>query len=402
MPRRRPWPESCANGVARLDRRSGAGAEGGAGASDRQCEHGIFSLTSCVAFGDNTHSRTGASGGLRGENRLPCGVVCRAFHESPKRSEIAYEDDYKIHLVNADGSGARTLTGGAKQVWSPDGSRLAFTGRAWHVSVVNRDGSGLRTIGKPTPAAFSVAWSPDGTRLAYTANELESNEGVNVHVVNADGSGDHALTGPGASDGGLAWSPDGQHIAFQRGSSVSNEDGSVIDPKLWSMNDDGTAQKQLTNSSAGSDSPAWSPDGKRRAWPRHSGCSLLVDAGSSRRGFLRAAHRALRCEVYCGTRDFQRPAAPAPELSAAGANVLSRTGKTIYLLDGKRGNERILAVAASKPFGLSIEGRRVAWADDGGIRAVFLHTADPSLAKGRFVGARVLTPSVHAGLAKLL
>jgi len=352
---------------------------------------------------------------------------------SPKRSEIAFDDPYKIHVVNADGSGDRTLAGGDREpnnrvplrpVWSPDGSWLAFAGRAWHISVVNRDGSRLRTFGRPTPAALSVTWSPDGTHLAYAANNPDAGAGVNVHVVNADGSGDHALTEPGRADGGLAWSPDGRHIAFLRGSSVSSADGSLIDPRLWIMNADGTGQKQLTSSRADEDSPVWSPDGKwiafsrgeiyairadgsaetqltttRAVGPRssaelrvarrgrlvatvaapgrvtavalsHSTLALLVDVPSGQRIELFDA----RTTVARGT--FSAPRYTAPELSVAGMNVVFRAGKTIYLLNGRRRSERILASAGSTPIGLSIEGRRVAWAESvgyrGRIRAIFL------------------------------
>lgn len=60
------------------------------------------------------------------------------------------------------------------------------------------------------------------------------------------------------------------------------------------------------------------------------------------------------------------PATTAPELSAAAANVVFRAGNEIYVLDGDRRAIRLIAVAGSTPLDLSIEGPRVAWAENGG------------------------------------
>jgi DNA-binding beta-propeller fold protein YncE len=59
------------------------------------------------------------------------------------------------------------------------------------------------------------------------------------------------------------------------------------------------------------------------------------------------------------------PVTTAPELSAAAANVVFRDGNAIYVLDGDRRAIRVVAVAGSTPIGLSIEGPRVAWVENG-------------------------------------
>ena len=67
-------------------------------------------------------------------------------------------------------------------------------------------------------------------------------------------------------------------------------------------------------------------------------------------------------------------AGAAPLLSASGDLIVFRTGRKIRLLDTAGGTTRVLATAAATPIGLSIEGRRVAWAesvaDHGQVRAV--------------------------------
>jgi hypothetical protein len=89
-------------------------------------------------------------------------------------------------------------------------------------------------------------------------------------------------------------------------------------------------------------------------------------------------HAAVERYSLDGNRISQHavPAAAGPELALAGTRIVYRVGREIRLL----GRPRPLAVAASRPIGLSIEGRRVAWAENvpvrgrvrGRIRAVYL------------------------------
>jgi TolB protein len=56
-------------------------------------------------------------------------------------------------------------------------------------------------------------WSPDGTKLAYESGASPSGR---IFSMNADGSRQRQLThGPG-DDFGTAWSPDSRQIAFVR------------------------------------------------------------------------------------------------------------------------------------------------------------------------------------------
>ncbi|MDP8970281.1 MAG: hypothetical protein M3N52_07265, partial [Actinomycetota bacterium] len=82
----------------------------------------------------------------------------------------------ELRVVNADGTGEQTLTGGTFDVepaWSPDGSRVVFVrreGPADRIMVVAADGSGLRTL---ADGSGGVAWSPDGTMLAFVRQARE-------------------------------------------------------------------------------------------------------------------------------------------------------------------------------------------------------------------------------------
>ncbi len=74
------------------------------------------------------------------------------------------------------------------------------------------------------------------------------------------------------------------------------------------------------------------------------------------------------------------PAATLPQLSATEERIVFSVGKDVRVLDVRSGAVTRLATAGAIPIGLSIEGRRVAWAENvtiggklrGRIRALFL------------------------------
>ncbi|NIV59296.1 MAG: hypothetical protein GWN48_28980, partial [Actinobacteria bacterium] len=80
-------------------------------------------------------------------------------------------------------------------------------------------------------------WSPDGTRIAFTSFRDGDGE---IYVMNADGTGLTRLTNDPATDQDPVWSPDGSQIAF-----VSDRDGN---DEIYVMNaDDGGGLIRLTN-----------------------------------------------------------------------------------------------------------------------------------------------------------
>jgi Tol biopolymer transport system component len=116
-----------------------------------------------------------------------------------------------LYLLSADGRLRRNLTrspedefGGA--AWSPDQRRIAFVrvGGGGTIHVINADGSGQRSLSAATVPDTPPSWSPDGKRLTFSG----WNEGKfqwEVHVMNADGTKRRNLT-PGGGIG-PGWSP---------------------------------------------------------------------------------------------------------------------------------------------------------------------------------------------------
>jgi serine/threonine protein kinase len=158
--------------------------------------------------------------------------------------------------ASADTRGAKTLTnpneGDYRPVWSPDGSRIAFTStRTGHRSlwVMSSEGKDLREL---TPGADDYgwpAWSPDGESLSFAWNRTGNHE---IYVRAVAGGEARRLTTSNVFNGQSWWTPDGKWIYYES----ANAGGS---PVLKRVASSGGEPEVIANED--DEFPTISPDG---------------------------------------------------------------------------------------------------------------------------------------------
>jgi Tol biopolymer transport system component len=205
-----------------------------------------------------------------------------------------------IYLLDRFGKGRTTLvshSGSGAPAWSPDGTRLSFSGTLpgpngdyGRIFIVNRDGTGLRQVSPeiaPTdPFVYDTgsSWSPDGTRLVFCRMG-------NLFLINADGTG---LTSTGVSGTHPAWSPDGTQIAY----------GSINGDGIWAM-DMSFTPRRLTTAVQQDEYPGWSPDGLHLVFQRtESNVSHLYKIGADGSGAARVSNAPQAEWVPSWSRNF--------------------------------------------------------------------------------------------------
>ena len=121
-----------------------------------------------------------------------------------------------LYLVRSDGTGRRrvrvpdggsgrlALEGNAS-VFSPDGTKMAFTRRIdgnWEVYVADVDGTEATNVSRNDAQDRFPAWSPDGAKVAFDSKRDGHSQ---IYLVNADGSGLTNLSHDRADESLLYW-----------------------------------------------------------------------------------------------------------------------------------------------------------------------------------------------------
>src|SRR6266480_3907306 len=195
--------------------------------------------------------------------------LCIAFSALSYAAErkIAYEHRDNIFVADADGSHAKKIAAGSLPDISPDATRLAFNtnedsktrpGPERHIAIADL-ASGKLTILKDIPSdnCFGPVWSPDGSKLAFS---IMADKEWHLGLVNADGSDFRFVKNAGLKNdafGAPEWARDGKSIFCHDLDNIYqiDLDGNVL--KKWELS------KILTDASMnGSDRLSVSPDGK--------------------------------------------------------------------------------------------------------------------------------------------
>ena len=188
-------------------------------------------------------------------------VVPRAGPGNFRSDEIHVMDEDGSNVTRLTDSVADGLGFDASEpAWSPDGSRIAFTRVIrggleidTEIYVMNADGTEVsRLTHNFTPnnvigdqSDFGPDWSPDGGRIAFSGRHDNNSD---IYTIRPDGSQLTRLTTDTGFDREPAWSPDGTKIAFINAFS-----------DLLVMNADGTGTIDLARFGSQESHPSWQP-----------------------------------------------------------------------------------------------------------------------------------------------
>jgi hypothetical protein len=220
-----------------------------------------------------------------GSRWLPIGdaLCCFSPALSPDGTKLAFSGegmltvtDLEGHLANGAWSNylAGPLTSGLGSfidpTWSPSGNQIAFlytpgNGHSPEIDVINADGTGRRTVIKGSEinvqaSGDTLAWSPNGTQLAFgttpTGTGIPSGT---IAAVGVSGGQAHPLvTGIPGGVTGLSWAPGPQPL-FTTGHKAG----------IWEADGHGGAKIILQCAGCQYSYPSWAPDGVHFAALRH-------------------------------------------------------------------------------------------------------------------------------------
>ena len=242
---------------------------------------------------------------------------------SPDGSQIIYSRNWidklndrrqsSIYIMNADGSKPRKLLDGGAPIWSPDGTRIAYTAQGEpnntpQIFVRYMDAEGAVTqVTRVTASPGGLRWSPDGKQIAFTMQVPSTAPGwraegqatafrprgatwtpaprvvekldyrqdgqgftadavQHLFVVPADGGTPRQITSGEWSAAAAQWTPDGRSLVYGAGPRVPDFEYEWRESEVYAVDVNTGAVRQLTTRKGPDGSPSISPDGKLIAY----------------------------------------------------------------------------------------------------------------------------------------
>jgi len=204
----------------------------------------------------------------------------------PSKGYVWGLDPFDIYTARADGSELRRLTSygvyTAEGTLSPDGRTIVFTSLKdgdLDLYTMQVDGTNVRRLTSAPGYDGGAFFSPDGRRIVYRAwHPTDSTElatyrallaqrlvrpnRMEIWTMNADGSDQRQITNLGGANFAPFFTPDGQRIVFSsnyRAPRSRNFD-------LYLVNLDGSGLEQVTTNPDFDGFPQFSPDGRHFVW----------------------------------------------------------------------------------------------------------------------------------------
>ncbi len=197
-------------------------------------------------------------------------------HWSPDGENILFQSgksgNWKLYIINLATRHVDQLTVGPHDdiqgIWSPDGRTIAFlsnrTGEySIHLLELKTGEIQLLDVALSRDAWFRMSWSPDNSKIAFTgrmkSDTHPNQEGTFIYTLDISTCELNRITEQLAFYGNVNWSPDGKWMVFDGPSHGKNESGNG-QWEIFRVDIDGNNLQQLTSSRYNIWGPNISPD----------------------------------------------------------------------------------------------------------------------------------------------